>query len=132
MTVLALCSSSADRQALREIISHTNWRLLVAGNWSEALNVMQAERVTVLICEEDYLEGHWTDLLDFFDELPCEPAVIVTSDAATDQLWAEALNKGAVDVLMKPFDRVEVLWSVAAAARHALAPPHHSRIAANA
>jgi DNA-binding response OmpR family regulator len=41
--------------------------------------------------------------------LPNPPPVIVTSIHADDQLWVEALNLGAHDLLAKPFDKAEVV-----------------------
>ena len=37
------------------------------------------------------------------------PLLIVTARCADDQLWAEVLNLGGYDVLMKPFERTEVI-----------------------
>jgi DNA-binding response OmpR family regulator len=41
--------------------------------------------------------------------------LIVTSRLADEQLWAEALNLGAHDVLAKPYDHREVTWALYAA-----------------
>ena len=42
----------------------------------------------------------------------------MTSRAADERLWAEALNLGAYDVLAKPFDRTEVMRVVSMAWMH--------------
>jgi DNA-binding NtrC family response regulator len=42
----------------------------------------------------------------------------VTSRAADERLWAEALNLGAYDVLAKPFDPTEVCRIVSLAWMH--------------
>jgi DNA-binding response OmpR family regulator len=42
----------------------------------------------------------------------------VTSRVADDSLWAEVLNLGAYDLLMKPFDLTEVFRVVSLAWRH--------------
>jgi DNA-binding response OmpR family regulator len=39
---------------------------------------------------------------------PNAPALIVTSERVDDRLWAEVLNLGGYDVLMKPLDSTEV------------------------
>jgi DNA-binding response OmpR family regulator len=48
-------------------------------------------------------------LLAEVSTLPDAPLLIVTSRLADEQLWAEALNLGAYDVLAKPFDTEEVI-----------------------
>ncbi len=47
-------------------------------------------------------------MLTRLDCLSDPPFLIVTSRLADEQLWAEALNLGAYDVLAKPFDAQEV------------------------
>jgi DNA-binding response OmpR family regulator len=41
-------------------------------------------------------------------KLPDSPVLIVSSRTADERLWAEVLNLGAYDVLVKPFDPTEV------------------------
>ena len=38
----------------------------------------------------------------------CSPLLLVTSKTADENLWAEVLNLGGYDVLMKPFELGEV------------------------
>lgn len=47
--------------------------------------------------------------------LPEPPCFIVTSELADEYLWAEALNLGAYDVLIKPFDPIELIRSLSLA-----------------
>ena len=57
-------------------------------------------------------------MLEHIRVLPQAPSLVAASRLADDHLWAEALNLGAWDVLAKPFDRSEVLRSVAQAGVH--------------
>ena len=52
--------------------------------------------------------GFLADILENILLLPDPPVLIVTSPA-DEYLWAEALNVGAYDVLVKPFDASEVV-----------------------
>jgi DNA-binding response OmpR family regulator len=45
------------------------------------------------------------------------PLLLVTSRHADENLWAEVLNLGGYDVLLKPFDGAEVTRVVAMARR---------------
>jgi DNA-binding response OmpR family regulator len=62
--------------------------------------------------------GSWIDMLDQIALLPDPPFLIVTSRLADERFWAEALNRGAYDVLAKPFDRTEVVRVVSLAWLH--------------
>jgi DNA-binding response OmpR family regulator len=57
-------------------------------------------------------------MLEHISCLPDPPFLIVTSRLADEQLWAEALNVGAYDVLAKPFDATEVMRTVSSAWQH--------------
>jgi DNA-binding response OmpR family regulator len=60
----------------------------------------------------------WTQLLDEIRLLSIPPLLIVTSRVADDYVWAEALNRGAYDVLARPFDRTEVTRILSSAWLH--------------
>jgi DNA-binding response OmpR family regulator len=61
----------------------------------------------------------WRDLLDELREMPGAPPFVLMSHAADDRLWAEALNLGAFDLLMKPLHPEEASRVLEAAARQA-------------
>lgn len=54
-------------------------------------------------------DSSWKSLLAALDQLPDRPLLVVTSRLADEHLWAEVLNLGGYDVLMKPFDPQEVV-----------------------
>jgi len=58
------------------------------------------------------------DVLEQLRLLPDPPFVVVTSRLADERLWAEALNRGAYDVLAKPFDGTEVIRTISSAWLH--------------
>jgi DNA-binding response OmpR family regulator len=58
------------------------------------------------------------EVLAHITPLPRPPFVIVTSRLADDELWSEALNLGAYDVLAKPFEATEVTRIVSLAWLH--------------
>jgi DNA-binding response OmpR family regulator len=66
----------------------------------------------VLICESNLSDGSWRDVLSGLAAEAAAPPLILVSRLADDHLWAEVLNLGGYDVLSKPFDAREVLWSV--------------------
>jgi len=56
-------------------------------------------------------------MLCYTSHAPNGPALIVTSNAGDEALWAEVLNLGGYDVLAQPFDQNEVARVIASAGR---------------
>jgi len=116
--ILSVSPLEEDHAALRAIAGQFAWELFQADGLPAALGFLTQQDVSVVICEHDLAPGMWTDLLERIIDLPHPPSLVVTSRLADEQLWAEALNRGAWDVLAKPFDRTEVLRVVSAAWQH--------------
>ena len=118
MVVVAISSLEEDHVSLEQILSHSNWKVLRACTCQQALVLIRENQIPVAICERDLPDGDWKDILAEVARLPNPPKLIVTSRLADDCLWAEVLNLGGWDVLAKPFDLMEVTWSVSQAWRH--------------
>ena len=118
LTVLCVSPSVEDHTSLQAIVGHSRWMLLNAYDVPSARTILERRDIAVVLCEKDMPSGTWIDLVDYCRILPDAPAVIIASRLADDRLWSEALNVGAWDVLVKPFDRREVLRSVKSAWRH--------------
>ena len=115
MTILSVSGQEEDHAVLAQILRHGPRRLLDARNCREAYECLARENPTIVICESRLPDGTWLDVLHRTVCCAAPPAVIVTSRAADDSLWAEVLNLGGCDVLAKPFDAKEVLWAAAMA-----------------
>ena len=115
---LAVSPVSADRVRLREILFQGNWKLHEASGCCEALAWLRGQGVPVVLCEHDYADGNWEDLLKATARLPAPPNLIVFSRLADESLWAKVRNLGGFDVLMTPFEPEEVLRVTFAAWSH--------------
>jgi DNA-binding NtrC family response regulator len=115
VTVLAISPNEEDHRFLANIFSHTNWQLRGAHSWHDALGILGRQRVPVLLCEKQLLDATWKEVLAALSHLADRPVLIVASRLADESFWAEALNLGAYDVLMKPFDATEVFRVVSLA-----------------
>jgi response regulator RpfG family c-di-GMP phosphodiesterase len=62
----------------------------------------------VVICERDLTDGSWHEVLEVCSQCSNPPVLMVASRHADERLWAEVLNLGGYDVLLKPFVRSEV------------------------
>lgn len=101
----------------------SSWTLQACHTLTGAWSALRSRRFGLVLCECDLKPGTWRELLDLLSRLPDPPFLIVTSRAADERLWAEALNLGAYDVLAKPFDHTEVMRVVSMACTHWVARP---------
>jgi len=120
LKVLSVSSNEEDHAALEQILTgpgQTNLKIKVeaGATLALALAVLGRIQIPIILVEQDLAPGSWRDLLEYSARLPAPPLLIVTSLLADEQLWAEALNLGAWDVLAKPFDAQEVCRVVEAA-----------------
>jgi len=119
ITFLSISPMGDDHTSVRAIVGHSRWALLTADDlFTARALLLQRHDVSVILCEDDLKPGSWTDILKHTQSMPHPPSLIVTSRLADDRLWSEVLNQGGWDVLVKPFDRSEVLRSVKSAWEH--------------
>ena|SRR5882762_4937604 len=110
--VLALLPSEGDRQSLRAIFIHSNWRLQFAVTLNELRESLKSSQLGVVITDAYLSDCGWKAVLETADRMEGQPSVIVSSRLADDRLWAEVLNLGGFDVLVMPFEQGEVLRCV--------------------
>jgi DNA-binding response OmpR family regulator len=118
VTVLAISAAEDDHIFLRNIFSHSKWQIRCVGNWRAAKAFLRRHRMPVVISDGQLPDATWKDILADLCRRPERPLLIVSSRAADEFLWAEVLNLGGYDVLVKPFDATEVFRVVSLAWLH--------------
>jgi DNA-binding NtrC family response regulator len=108
VTLLFVSPRTDDRNSLRNILAHSNWKLHEVCGCKEALDLLEEHHLPVVICDRELPDGDWKSLLEQVAELPSAPVLIVCSRHADDKLWAEVLNLGGYDLLPTPFEASEV------------------------
>lgn len=116
--VLVVSAAEEEHRFLRHLFAHTNWRIYSARGCTEATAVLDSQPIPVILCDYELPDGDWRRLLATVSRSEPPSLLIVTSRAADDFLWAEVLNLGGYDVLMKPYDPVEVIRVVSLAWLH--------------
>jgi len=106
---LLISPAQADHDSLQELFQQHRWNLHATRSLSSALVFLKENAVSIVITERDLAEGNWKDVLKLTESLREPPLLIVISRPAEDNLWAEALNLGAYDVLAKPLIPAEVV-----------------------
>ena len=133
--ILSVSPLEEDHDALLEMFERPEWAIYTACRWrlhrsstiESAFSTLQRSRIPILICQRSLPPGTWVDLLEQLDVLPEAPSMIVCARSADAPLWAEVLNRGAFDLLAKPFDATEVIRVVSSAWLHW--QDRHSRLA---
>ena len=115
-SLMAVLAAPEDRTALLRIIGPCKWELQWVGTCEEAIEVFHRTSPAIVICDSQLADGDWRQLWDILAREPKPPMFIVTSRLADDALWAEVLNVGGYDLLLKPFRAEEVVRVVHAAA----------------
>jgi DNA-binding response OmpR family regulator len=116
--ILSVSPFACDHQSVQAGAAACSCRVALANNLSEALLRLIELDIGVVVCERELLPGTWLDVLQRLHERPSPPLLIVTSRLADDRFWAEALNLGAWDVVVKPFIAVEIARSIEQAWSH--------------
>jgi DNA-binding NtrC family response regulator len=113
IALLFITTSHEDYAELSGILAESSvrlksqWKPETCESVAAALRLLRDRRVPIVLCEHTG-DDSWKQLLEQAGEVPGERYVIVTSRAADEQLWSQALNLGAYDVLSTPFNPEEV------------------------
>lgn len=135
--VLLALPARTDRIYARSILDRAGIQTLEASNYRELVIELAKSGADVIVCDEHLPGGSWKDVLGQIAWLSEPPKLIVAAGEVCVPLWAEVLNLGAFDVLMKPFEPGELLQVALSACPHTHAvpakrPASHERAAAHA
>lgn len=108
ISILLVSSHSEDLSTLRNILHHCDWKITHCGTAAEAIRSMEIEPHSIVVTDRELPDGTWHELLASAERQTNPPKVLVLSRSADEKLWAEVLNLGAYDLLLKPLDRAEV------------------------
>lgn len=98
-----------------------NWQLSRVPNLQHALKRAAAGQTTHFLYEHVPGDNRgWVEALDAVSSLPNMPSFILTSRLGDERLWAEVLNRGGYDLLIQPYESMEVTRVVAAARKYSL------------
>src|SRR5438270_13721875 len=116
-TLLTVNSNVEDRLSLERILNPNGWTIQGAKSIREATLLLK-DRPSLILCEKDLPDGSWKDIFREAQRLDYSAPVVVVSRHADQRLWAEVLNLGGFDLLLRPFVRNEVEGVVSMACRH--------------
>ena len=119
MRILSVSPLEATHVRLREIIRQLQWDMDSAYGRADAISVMRSRSIPVIVCDRDLPDGTWKDILEESALQEYPSYVIVTTRLAHDaHLWCEVLHLGGDEVLVIPFEPMEVFQSISTGWRH--------------
>lgn len=121
LTLLAISPNREDRRSIESILDSSGWTVQGAPSLREAAQLMQ-NKFSLILCDRDLPDGSWQDLFRHAQRLASPPPIVVLSRNADRPFWAEVLNLGGFDVLLKPFEKTEVTRVIGMALRCFQAP----------
>jgi DNA-binding response OmpR family regulator len=99
-------------------VTESKRALYTSSTLAAAQAILRRNRIAVVLYDSDSMPGTYRRMLECLGALPDVPLLIVTSRMADEKLWVEVLNLGAYDLLAKPFNTNEVVWSITSAWLH--------------
>jgi DNA-binding NtrC family response regulator len=74
----------------------------------DAVRRFSREHFTLVFCDETLPDGSWKDLLGHLIVLPDAPRFVVLLSSFDPAVWAEVINLGAYDALVRPLEEGEM------------------------
>ncbi len=115
-SLMIVLSDQEERRKLETMVGPCRWTVYRATSCEEAIRFARYTRPHVLLCDAELPDGGWRRIWKALSIGPRPPLLIVASRNADERLWAEVLNTGGCDVLLKPFRQEEVVWAIHCAA----------------
>jgi len=113
--VLLVSAIDEDRLQLSQILGGVMWEVDRVGTCHEAEREIRRSRPPIVITDVGLLDGDWTCIHKLVKSVkPCAH-LIVLSSRTDSQLWFEARQSGAHDVLVKPLQDADVVKMLMAA-----------------
>ncbi|WP_348623282.1 response regulator [Paenibacillus peoriae] len=119
-TIVIVDDEQRTRQGIHQTLEQWaagKYRIVTFDNGLEALNILRAETVHLLITDVRLPEFSGLDLIRSLERDSRRPAIIVISGYAEFDYVQQALRLGAVNYLLKPIDKQELLNAVNEALR---------------
>ena len=116
-SILLVSPCAEDHTTLKSLLQASGWSINSCSGAMDSIQQIASRRPALIICERDLPDGNWRTVLAACEASASSPLMLVVSRHADENLWAEVLNLGGYDVLMKPFDKAELTRVVGTAWR---------------
>ncbi len=107
-TILIADDDESLRRVIEYNLSNKGYRILLANNGNEALNIFKSEDVDIVITDIQMEKVDGLELLEEIKRLKSNALVIMITAHGSIETAVKAMKLGAYDYITKPFDRDEL------------------------
>ncbi|MFV1976507.1 MAG: sigma-54-dependent transcriptional regulator, partial [Candidatus Scalindua sp.] len=107
-TILITDDDESLRRVIEYNLSNQGYRLLLASNGEEALNIFKSEDVDIVVTDIKMEKMDGLKLLENIRRLNSNALVIMITAYGSVETAVKAMKLGAYDYITKPFDRDEL------------------------
>jgi len=128
VVVLLIMVPGKRRRALAANLERAGLETLSASNCRGARELLRIRPdIAVAVTDLTLADGNWRDLLEYTIHRDVQTSVVVVSPVGGERLWSEVLWRGAHDLLVEPFEGLEIRRAVESAERAARAAEYGAR-----
>ena len=116
--ILVIMPLGERRSELTACLRALDTNPIAVADCREARQILaNRRRLNLVISDADFRDGDWRDNLALTQQRPDGTAFLVSTPLADEELWSEALWRGAHDVLVEPYSASELCRIVEGALR---------------
>ncbi len=113
--ILVIDDELSMRELLDFMLTREGYRVTCAANGRQAVDLLEKEQYDLLLCDIKLGDISGIEVLRASKRNNPDTVVILISAFATTETAVEAMNEGAYDYVPKPFDKDELLVTIAKA-----------------
>jgi DNA-binding NtrC family response regulator len=110
--ILIIDDERSIRNTLKDILSYEDYKVSLAEDGLQALEILQKEEFDVILCDIKMPQMDGIEVLAKIQELPIDTPVIMISGHANIDTAVDAIKKGAFDFIEKPLDLNRILITI--------------------
>jgi DNA-binding NtrC family response regulator len=111
--IITIGVKAAALRPIQRVFRGSGWSVAHVDSLDAALRYLRSNVAAVAITETEVGDESWKDVVSQLRKLPDAPEIVVL---ACDRLCVnEAVGTGAYDVLRRPIEDADLLWTVATA-----------------
>lgn len=112
MKILIIDDERSIRNSLKEILADEGYDVDVAENGAQGCQMVDKEKYSVVFCDIKMPEMDGLEVLDRFNEMGVESAVVMISGHGDIDTAVDCIKKGAFDFIQKPLDLNRILITI--------------------
>ena len=116
--VLLASERDDDYQTLQALLQDTKWSVVRAFSLGEVFSFCDCLVSPVVLVDRHFQGSDWRSTVSSLLNPAASRCLILLSDVSDSYLWNELVQHGGFDVLARPFERSEVLRTLAFAQKH--------------